>query len=124
MLHNFLLTLNKYYTGSWENIENRLNDHLNSRSTYTKLQVLIIVHFETFDSRSLAVKKRFEIKKKKKQKIYRVSFNIKSDSIQVSRKLEGDRSELIFSLQNKTVNFNCVYGFIVLFNKKEMDIEP
>ena len=33
----FSKTLDKYYTGSCENIQNRLNDHLNSRSAYTKV---------------------------------------------------------------------------------------
>ncbi|WP_083380331.1 GIY-YIG nuclease family protein [Flavobacterium frigoris] len=32
----FSKTLNKYYTGSCENIETRLNDRLNSRSKFTK----------------------------------------------------------------------------------------
>lgn len=63
----FSKTLDKYYTGSCENIENRLNDHLNSKSTYTKVaKDWIIVYFENFDSRSLAVKREMEIKKKKK----------------------------------------------------------
>ncbi|WP_300287797.1 GIY-YIG nuclease family protein [Flavobacterium sp.] len=39
MFHTYIIfskTLDKYYTGSCESIENRLNDHLNSRSKYTK----------------------------------------------------------------------------------------
>ncbi|WP_369819539.1 GIY-YIG nuclease family protein [[Flexibacter] sp. ATCC 35103] len=31
----YSLTINKYYTGSCENIEQRLQDHLNSRSKFT-----------------------------------------------------------------------------------------
>jgi putative endonuclease len=62
----FSNTLDKYYTGSCENIQNRLNDHLNSRSTFTKTaKDWIIVYFETFDSRSLAVKREMEIKKRR-----------------------------------------------------------
>ncbi|TDD78425.1 GIY-YIG nuclease family protein [Flavobacterium caseinilyticum] len=65
----FSNTLDKYYTGSCENIENRLNDHLNSRSAYTKVaKDWIMVYFESFDSRSLAVQREMEIKKKKSRK--------------------------------------------------------
>ncbi|WP_426062810.1 GIY-YIG nuclease family protein [Flavobacterium sp. DSP2-3-1] len=65
----FSKTLDKYYIGSCENIENRLNDHLNSRSTYTKVaKDWILVYFENFDSRSLAVQREMEIKKKKSRK--------------------------------------------------------
>lgn len=77
----FSKTLNKYYTGSCENIENRLNDHLNSRSTYTKTaKDWIIVHFETFDSRSLAVKREMEIKKKKSRKYIEFLISQKSSN--------------------------------------------
>jgi putative endonuclease len=76
----FSKTLDKYYTGSCENIETRLNDHLNSRSTYTKTaKDWIMVYFETFDSRSLAVKREMEIKKKKSRKY--IEFLISSSSI-------------------------------------------
>jgi len=65
----FSKTLDKYYTGSCIDIQNRLDDHLNSRSTYTKLaKDWILVYFENFDSRSLAVKREMEIKKKKSRK--------------------------------------------------------
>ena len=65
----FSKTLDKYYTGSFENIQNRLNDHLNNRSAYTKVaKDWILVYFEIFDSRSLAIKREMEIKKKKSRK--------------------------------------------------------
>jgi putative endonuclease len=65
----FAKTLNKYYTGSCSNIETRLNDHLNGRSKFTKTaKDWILVYFETFTSRSLAVKREMEIKKKKSRK--------------------------------------------------------
>ena len=65
----FSKTLDKYYTGSCVDLQNRLEDHLNSRSTYTKLaKDWILVYFENFDSRSLAVKREMAIKKKKSRK--------------------------------------------------------
>ena len=65
----FSKTLDKYYTGSCENVQDRLNDHLNSRSTYTKVaKDWLLVYFENFDSRSLAVKREMAIKKKKSRK--------------------------------------------------------
>jgi putative endonuclease len=77
----FSKTLDKYYTGSCENIENRLNDHLNGRSTYTKVvKDWIIVYFENFDSRSLAIKREMEIKKKKSRKY--IEFIISKKSVE------------------------------------------
>ncbi|MDG2432959.1 GIY-YIG nuclease family protein, partial [Flavobacterium sp.] len=76
----FSKTLDKYYTGSCESIENRLNDHLNSRSKYTKAaKDWILVYFETFDSRSLAIQREIEIKKKKSRKY--IEFLISLNSI-------------------------------------------
>ena len=75
----FSNTLDKYYTGSCENIKNRLNDHLNSRSAYTKVaKDCIMVYFESFDSRSLAVQREMEIKKKKSRKY--IEFLISKES--------------------------------------------
>jgi putative endonuclease len=75
----FSKTLDKYYTGSCANIENRLNDHLNSRSAYTKVaKDWIMVYFESFDSRSLAVQREMEIKKKKSRKY--IEFLISKES--------------------------------------------
>jgi putative endonuclease len=75
----FSNTLDKYYTGSCENIENRLNDHINSRSAYTKVaKDWIMVYFESFDSRSLAVQREMEIKKKKSRKY--IEFLISKES--------------------------------------------
>jgi putative endonuclease len=65
----FSKTLDKYYTGACQNIETRINDHLNSRSKFTKAaKDWILVYFETYDSRSLALKRESEIKKKKSRK--------------------------------------------------------
>jgi putative endonuclease len=75
----FSKTLDKYYIGSSENIENRLNDHLNSRSAYTKVaKDWIMVYFESFDSRSLAVQREMKIKKKKSRKY--IEFLISKES--------------------------------------------
>ena len=72
MFYTYILfskILDKHYTGSCQNIDNRLNDHLNSRSKFTKnAKDWILVYFETFDSRSLAVIREMEIKKKKSRK--------------------------------------------------------
>ncbi|TDE00129.1 GIY-YIG nuclease family protein [Flavobacterium sandaracinum] len=72
MFHTYIIfskTLDKYYTGSCHDIQNRLNDHLNSRSKYTKTaKDWALVYFEIFDSRSLAVKREMEIIKKKSRK--------------------------------------------------------
>ena len=77
----FSKTLNKYYTGSCENIDNRLNDHLNSRSKFTKTaKDWILVYFETFGSRSLALKREMEIKKKKSRKY--IEFIISQNSME------------------------------------------
>ncbi|WP_245712061.1 GIY-YIG nuclease family protein [Flavobacterium gillisiae] len=61
-------------------METRLNDHLNSRSKFTKTaKDWILVYFETFDSRSLAIKREMEIKKKKSRK--HIEFLISQNSI-------------------------------------------
>jgi putative endonuclease len=62
-------TLNKYYVGSCQNVEERLLDHLNSRSKYTKVaKDWELKHFETFLSRSEACKRELQIKKMKSRK--------------------------------------------------------
>lgn len=61
--------MDKYYTDSCENIQKRLDDHLNSRSTFTKkAKDWELKYFETYTSRSEAVKREMEIKKKKSRK--------------------------------------------------------
>jgi len=58
--------LNKYYVGSCQNIEERLDDHLNSRSKYTKsVKDWTLKYSETFSSRSEAYQREMQIKKMK-----------------------------------------------------------
>ena len=65
----FSKTLNKYYIGSCENIERRLDDHLNSRSTFTKkAKDWELKYFESFESRSEAYQRGMQIKKMKSRK--------------------------------------------------------
>ncbi|MBF4517350.1 GIY-YIG nuclease family protein [Flavobacterium sp. ANB] len=65
----YSITLNKYYTGSCENIEQRLQDHLNSRSKFTKVaKDWELKYFETFPTRSEACQRELQIKKMKSRK--------------------------------------------------------
>ncbi|MFB9077636.1 GIY-YIG nuclease family protein [Flavobacterium procerum] len=65
----FSKTLNKYYVGSCQDIEKRLLDHLNSRSTFTKsVKDWELKYFETFSTRSEACKRELQIKKMKSRK--------------------------------------------------------
>jgi len=65
----FSKTIDKYYIGSCQNIDERLQDHLNNRSTFTKkAKDWELKYFETYTSRSEAVKREMEIKKKKSRK--------------------------------------------------------
>jgi putative endonuclease len=58
--------LNKYYVGSCQNIDERLYDHLNSRSTYTKsAKDWKLKYSESFSSRSEAYHREMQIKKMK-----------------------------------------------------------
>ena len=60
----FSTSLNKYYIGSCQNIEQRLQDHLNSRSKFTKIaKDWELKYFETFLTRSEACKRELQIKK-------------------------------------------------------------
>ncbi len=62
-------SLNKYYVGSCQNVQERLNDHLNSRSAYTKtVKDWELKYFETFTSRSEAYRREMQIKKMKSRK--------------------------------------------------------
>lgn len=62
-------TLNKYYVGSCQNIEQRLQDHLNSRSKFTKVaKDWQLKYSETFNTRSDAYKRELQIKKMKSRK--------------------------------------------------------
>ncbi len=58
--------LNKYYVGSCQNIDERLRDHLNSRSKYTKsAKDWKLKYSESFFSRSEAYQREMQIKKMK-----------------------------------------------------------
>ncbi|GIZ07929.1 hypothetical protein FUMI01_06560 [Flavobacterium sp. UMI-01] len=59
-------SLDKYYIGSCEDVNKRINDHLNSRSGFTKAaKDWVLKYTESFETRSGAVKRELEIKKKK-----------------------------------------------------------
>ena len=59
-------TLSKYYVGSCQNIQNRLDDHLNSRSKFTKsAKDWELKYSEEFSSRSEANQREIQIKKMK-----------------------------------------------------------
>ena len=62
----FSATANKYYVGSCQNVQQRLDDHLNSRSKYTKMaKDWELKYTESFETRSQAYQREMEIKKKK-----------------------------------------------------------
>ena len=57
-------TLDKYYVGSCQNIEQRLQDHLNNRSKFIKVaKDWELKYSETFFTRSEAYKRELQIKK-------------------------------------------------------------
>ena len=56
----------KYYVGSCQNIEQRINDHLNSRSKYTKMaKDWELKYSESFTTRSESYQREMQIKKMK-----------------------------------------------------------
>lgn len=62
-------TINKYYVGSCQDIQERLKDHLNSRSKYTKIaKDWELKYFEDFLTRSEAYQREMKIKKMKSRK--------------------------------------------------------
>jgi len=62
-------TINKFYVGSCQDVQERLQDHLNSRSKYTKTaKDWELKHFETYFSRSEAYQREMHIKKMKSRK--------------------------------------------------------
>ena len=62
-------TINKYYVGSCQDVQERLQDHLNSRSKYTKqAKDWELKYFETYSSRSEAYQREMQIKKMKSRK--------------------------------------------------------
>jgi len=59
-------SFNKYYVGSCHNLQQRLDDHLNSRSKYTKsAKDWELKYSESFASRSEAYQREMQIKKMK-----------------------------------------------------------
>ena len=59
-------TADKYYVGSCQSIEQRMNDHLNSRSKYTKMSKdWELKYYEEFETRSEANHREMQIKKMK-----------------------------------------------------------
>ena len=61
--------INKYYVGSCQDVHQRLQDHLNSRSKYTKVaKDWELKYFETFQTRSEATQRELQIKKMKSRK--------------------------------------------------------
>ena len=61
--------INKYYIGSCQDIQQRLQDHLNSRSKYTKVaKDWEIKYFETFPTRTEACQRELQIKKMKSRR--------------------------------------------------------
>ena len=60
---------NKYYVGQCHDLSQRLDDHNNSRSTYTKTgKPWILSWSKEFTTRSEAIAKETRIKKKKSRK--------------------------------------------------------
>ena len=58
--------VDKYYVGSCQNIEQRIDDHLNSRSKYTKIaKHWELKYSESFETRSESCKRELQIKKMK-----------------------------------------------------------
>ncbi len=65
----FSKSLNKYYCGSTDNLERRLQQHNSGYSKSTKGGVpWELEHFEEFTDRTNAVQRENEIKKKKSRK--------------------------------------------------------
>jgi putative endonuclease len=59
----------RYYTGQTENLESRLSSHEAGISPYTSTaKDWRLVYFEKFESRTEAIKRELEIKRKKSRK--------------------------------------------------------
>ncbi|WP_420580584.1 GIY-YIG nuclease family protein [Reichenbachiella sp.] len=62
-------SLNKYYVGSTQNLDQRLQDHNNSRSKFTKAgKPWTLKYHNDYETRSEAVKAEMKIKKMKSRK--------------------------------------------------------
>ncbi len=58
--------IDKYYVGSCQNIEQRIDDHLNSRSKYTKIaKDWELKYSESFETRIESYQREMQIKKMK-----------------------------------------------------------
>jgi putative endonuclease len=61
----FSKKLNRHYSGSTSDLDNRIKEHNSGKSKYTKTgKPWRLVKFFEFDTRSEAVKKEYEIKKR------------------------------------------------------------
>jgi putative endonuclease len=61
--------IDKYYIGSTENLEKRLENHNLGKSTFTSRGIpWLLVYFEEFSNRSDSLKREKEIKNKKSRK--------------------------------------------------------
>ena len=61
--------LDKYYVGSTENIQVRIENHNKGLSDFTSKGIpWELKYFENFETRKLAIQREFEIKKKKSRK--------------------------------------------------------
>jgi putative endonuclease len=59
-------SINKFYVGSCQDLDQRINDHLNSRSKFTKVaKDWILKYSEEFETRTEAVQREMKIKKMK-----------------------------------------------------------
>jgi putative endonuclease len=69
MFYTYILhskTLDKYYVGSTNNIEDRIQRHNQGRSTFTKTGIpWELLYFETYQTRSEAYQRELFIKSKK-----------------------------------------------------------
>ena len=60
------LTINKFYVGYCQNLEQRMNDHLNGRSKFTKVaKDWILKYSEEFETRTEAIQREMKIIKMK-----------------------------------------------------------
>ncbi len=65
----FSKALDRYYIGHTQNLSERIFRHTNSGSKYTKIATdWVLMYQETFNTRSEAMKRESEIKKKKSKK--------------------------------------------------------
>ena len=65
----YSITLDKYYIGSTENIEDRLARHNRGSSKFTSTaKDWKLVYSEKYDTKSEAIKREYEIKRKKSRK--------------------------------------------------------